>query len=116
MPPDRYNFGMPALKKRPGSSHFYLLFKAFGEEYYGKNMKPLFDSGAGIKAKKLMAEILKKINPLDCITWDFPEMVITFATGQPEIILIRDGNLGIISDADKSQVIRKYGFISALKD
>jgi multiple sugar transport system substrate-binding protein len=96
-------YGMPAGKSIQTAVTWILLFNAFGGKYFDADMKPLFDSEAGMKAMDFMVNKLGKIGPPGITTWDFPEMFTAFATCQTGQTMMWPGGLGALSDPAQSQ-------------
>lgn len=109
--PDRYGHCMPAGRSGQSSNVWILLFHAFGGQYFDADMKPQFDSEAGIKAMQFMANELKEISPPGNTTWDFPEMFTAFSTGQCSTSFMWNGGMGDLSDPAKSQVAGRFGIV-----
>jgi multiple sugar transport system substrate-binding protein len=103
-----FGYGMPAGKSIQATVTWILLFNAFGGKYLDSDMKPLFDSEAGIKAMDFMVSKLAKIGPPGITTWDFPEMFTAFATGQTAQTMMWPGGLGGLSDPAQSQVAGRF--------
>jgi ABC-type glycerol-3-phosphate transport system substrate-binding protein len=99
-----FGYGMPAGKSIQAAVTWILLFNAFGGKYFDDHLKPLFDSEAGLKAMDFMVNKLAKICPPGITTWDFPEMLTAFATGQTAQTMMWPGGLGSLSDPAQSQV------------
>lgn len=109
--PDRYGHCMPAGRSGQTSNVWILLFHAFGGKYFDDAMNPQFDSEAGIKAMKFMANELKEVSPPGNTTWDFPEMFTAFSTGQCATSFMWNGGMGDLSNPEKSQVAGKFGIV-----
>jgi multiple sugar transport system substrate-binding protein len=107
-----FGYGMPAGKSIQATVTWILLFNAFGGKYFDTNLKPLFDSDAGIKAMDFMVSKLAKISPPGITTWDFPEMFTAFATGQTAQTMMWPGGLGGLSDPAQSQVAGHFKWCS----
>jgi ABC-type glycerol-3-phosphate transport system substrate-binding protein len=107
-----FGYGMPAGKSIQATVTWILLFNAFGGKYFDNQMKPLFDSEAGIKAMDFMVSKLAKIGPPGITTWDFPEMFTAFATGQTAQTMMWPGGLGGLSDPAQSQVAGRFKWSS----
>ena len=103
-----FGYGMPAGKSIQATVTWILLFNAFGGKYFDSDMKPLFDSEAGIKTMDFMVSKLVKIGPPGITTWDFPEMFTAFATGQTAQTMMWPGGLGGLSDPAQSQVAGRF--------
>jgi multiple sugar transport system substrate-binding protein len=103
-----FGYGMPSGKSIQATVTWILLFNAFGGKYFDSDMKPLFDSEAGIKAMDFMVSKLAKIGPPGITTWDFPEMFTAFATGQTAQTMMWPGGLGGLSDPAQSQVAGRF--------
>jgi multiple sugar transport system substrate-binding protein len=107
-----FGYGMPAGKSIQATVTWILLFNAFGGKYFDSEMKPLFDSEAGIKAMDFMVSKLAKIGPPGITTWDFPEMFTAFATRQTAQTMMWPGGLGGLSDPAQSQVAGRFKWSS----
>ena len=107
-----FGYGLPAGKSIQATVTWILLFNAFGGKYFDSDMKPLFDSDAGIKAMDFIVSKLAKISPPGITTWDFPEMFTAFATGQTAQTMMWPGGLGGLSDPAQSQVAGHFKWCS----
>jgi multiple sugar transport system substrate-binding protein len=107
-----FGYGLPAGKSIQATVTWILLFNAFGGKYFDNDMKPLFDSDAGIKAMDFIVSKLAKISPPGITTWDFPEMFTAFATGQTAQTMMWPGGLGGLSDPAQSQVAGHFKWCS----
>lgn len=106
----RYGFNMPAGKSIQTACVWITLFHSFGGSYFDDKGAPTFNSEAGIKATRFMAERLGKISPPGNLTWDFPEMINSLATGQSAQGYMWAGGLSTLFDPAKSAVASTVGF------
>ena len=86
-----------------------VLFHSFGGTYFDSKGKPQFDTEPAIKAMRFMAKELRSVSPPDDLTWDFPEMLNSFATGQSAQGFMWPGGFSTISDPAKSAVAGQAG-------
>ncbi len=107
-----FGYGMPAGKSIQATVTWILLFNAFGGKYFDSNMKPLFDSEAGIKAMDFMVSKLAKIGPPGITTWDFPRNVHRLRDRQTAQTMMWPGGLGGLSDPAQSQVAGRFKWCS----
>ncbi len=105
----QFGFNLPAGKSDQCMCIWIVLFHSFGGTYFDPSGKPQFDSKAGIEAMQFMAQNLRSISPPDDLTWDFPEMVSSFATGQSAQGFMWPGGFSTIGDPAKSAVAGQAG-------
>ncbi len=108
--PDQYGFGLMGGRSAQAAGTFFNLFYAHGGKVFDNEMKPQFDSPAGVKALSIMAGDLKAISPPDCNTWDFPENMNAFMQGKTAMALFWPGAAGLVKDPTKSKVAGQVGF------
>ena len=106
----RYGFNMPAGKSIQTACVWITLFHAFGGRYFDEKGAPTFGSEAGIRAIRFMAERLGKVSPPGNLTWDFPEMINSVATGQAAQGYMWGGGLSTLFDPGKSAIAKDIGF------
>jgi multiple sugar transport system substrate-binding protein len=107
---DQYGFGLMGGRSAQAAGTFFNLFYAHGGRVFDSEMKPQFNSPAGVKALSLMANELKAIAPPDCNTWDFPENMNAFMQGKTAMALFWPGAAGFVKDPSKSRVADQVGF------
>jgi multiple sugar transport system substrate-binding protein len=100
----QYGFNLPAGKADQCMCTWIVLFHSFGGRYFDDKGQPMFDSEPAVKAMSFMANDLHAISPPDDLTWDFPEMVTSFATGQSAQGFMWPGGFSTIRDPAKSVV------------
>jgi multiple sugar transport system substrate-binding protein len=106
----RYGFNMPAGKSIQTACVWITLFHGFGGSYFDARGAPTFDSPASLKATRFMAERLGKISPPGNLTWDFPEMINSLASGRSAQGYMWAGGLSTLFDPAKSTVATTLGF------
>ncbi len=109
---DQYGFGLMGGRGPQAAGTFMNLYYAHGGTvgFFDKDMKPQFNTPAGLKALNLMAKDLKAIAPPDSNTWDHPEMVSSFSQGKVAMGLIWPGGASVAVDPTKSKVAGDVGF------
>ena len=109
---NQYGFGLMGGRGPQSAGTFTNLYYANGGTvgYFDKDMKPQFDTPAGVKAMALMAKDLKAIAPPDSNTWDSAEMVNAFSQGEVSMGLAWPGGAGSSVDPTKSKVAGDVGF------
>ena len=109
---DQYGFGLMAGRGPQAAGTFMNLYYAHGGTvgFFDKEMKPQFNTPAGVKALTLMAKDLKAIAPPDSNTWDSAEMESGFAQGKVAMGLIWPGGANAAVDPTKSKVSKDVGF------
>lgn len=106
----RYGFNMPAGKSIQTACVWITLFHAYGGNYFDDKGAPTFGSEAGLKATRFMAERLGKVSPPGNLTWDFPEMINSLASGQSAQGFMWGGGLSTLFDPAKSSVATTLGY------
>jgi multiple sugar transport system substrate-binding protein len=106
----RYGFNMPAGKGIQCACAWITVFHAMGGSYTDSKGFPTFNSEAGLKATKFIAERLEKISPPGNLTWDFPEMVNACATGAAAQGFMWPGGFSTLLDPARSQVATELGW------
>ena len=106
----RYGFNMPAGKSIQCACTWITVFHAMGGSYTDAKGFPAFNSPAGLKATKFIAENLEKISPPGNLTWDFPEMVNAVATGTSAQGFMWPGGFSTLLDPQRSQVAGDLGW------
>lgn len=107
---DLYGYSLPAGKSIQATVTWILLFKALGGEYFDANWTPQFNSEAGVGAMKFLVEKLQAIAPPGNLTWDFPEMLTSFTTGQSGQTMMWPGGFGTVLDPKESAVADKVAW------
>ena len=106
----RYGFNLPAGKGIQCACAWITIFHAMGGSYTDARGLPTFDSPAGLKATKFIAEQLEKISPPGNLTWDFPEMVSACASGASAQGFMWPGGFSTLFDPTRSQVANDLGW------
>jgi ABC-type glycerol-3-phosphate transport system substrate-binding protein len=106
----RYGFNLPAGKGIQCACAWITVFHAMGGRYTDANGMPAFNSEAGLRATKFIAEQLEKISPPGNLTWDFPEMVNACATGLSAQGFMWPGGFSTLLDPTRSQVANDLGW------
>src|SRR5260370_21289212 len=106
----QYGFNMPAGKSIQTACMWITLFHGFGGQYFAADGQPSFGSEAGIRTMRFMAEQLEQISPPGNLTWDFPEMMNSFVTGQAAQGFMWPGGFSTILDPAKSVVAHDLGW------
>ncbi len=109
---NQYGFGLMGGRGPQSAGTFTNLYYANGGAvgYFDKDMKPQFNTPAGIRAMTLMAKDLKAIAPPDSDTWDDPEMLNGFSQGEVAMGLLWPGDASSTVDPTKSKVVGEVGF------
>lgn len=105
----QYGFNLPAGKADQCMCLWIVLFHSFGGQYFGPDGKPQFDTPPAIETMRFMANNLRSVSPPDDLTWDFPEMVNSFVTGEAAQGFMWPGGFSTISDPTKSVVAGETG-------
>ena len=106
----QYGFNMPAGKSIQTACIWITLFHGFGGEYFTADGKLGLGGEASVKALRFMAEELGKITPAGRLTWDFPEMINSLATGQAAQGYMWAGGFSTLFDPAKSSISGDLGF------
>ncbi|MFI5015494.1 MAG: ABC transporter substrate-binding protein, partial [Hyphomicrobiales bacterium] len=106
----QYGFNMPAGKSIQTACIWITVFHGFGGQYFGADGKPGFNSAASVKTLHFMADELGKVSPAGHLTWDFPEMINSLATGQAAQGYMWAGGFSTLFDPAKSVVAHDLGF------
>jgi len=106
----RYGFNMPAGKAIQAACTWITVFHAMGGSYTDAKGFPAFNSEAGLKATKFIAEKLETISPPGNLTWDFPEMVSAVANGTSAQGFMWPGGFSTLLDPQRSQVANDLGW------
>jgi multiple sugar transport system substrate-binding protein len=106
---ERYGFNLPAGKSIQTACMWMTLFHAFGGKYFNDAGQPQFDSPAAVRAVAFMAEKLQTVSPPGNLTWDFPEMLNSFATGQSTQGFMWPGGFSTILNPTRSVVSQHLG-------
>jgi multiple sugar transport system substrate-binding protein len=106
----RYGFNMPAGKSIQTACVWITLFHAYGGSYFDAKGAPTFNSEAGVRATRFMASQLGKVSPPGNLTWDFPEMINSVASGQAAQGFMWGGGLSTLFDPAKSAVATTLGY------
>jgi multiple sugar transport system substrate-binding protein len=107
---ERYGFNQPAGKSIQTACLWMTLFHAFGGKYFDDGHQPTFNSPAGVQALAFMAEKLQTVSPPGNLTWDFPEMLNSFATGQSTQGFMWPGGFSTILNPTRSVVSQYLGW------
>jgi ABC-type glycerol-3-phosphate transport system substrate-binding protein len=105
----QYGFNLPAGKGDQCMCLWIVLFHSFGGKYFGPDGRPQFDTAPAIETMRFMANNLRSVSPPDDLTWDFPEMVNSFVTGEAAQGFMWPGGFSTISDPTKSVVAGHTG-------
>jgi multiple sugar transport system substrate-binding protein len=107
---ERYGFNQPAGKSIQTACLWMTLFHAFGGKYFSDAGQPQFDNPAAVRAIAFMAEKLQIVSPPGNLTWDFPEMLNSFATGQSTQGFMWPGGFSTILNPTRSVVSQHLGW------
>ena len=106
----QYGFNMPAGKSIQTACVWITLFHGFGGRYFAADGKAAFDSEPSLRALHFMADELGKVSPAGRLTWDFPEMINSLATGQAAQGYMWAGGFSTLFDPAKSVMAHELGF------
>lgn len=109
---EQHGFGMPGGKSVQTAIIWILLFHEHGGRYFDESGKPQFDSPASVNAIRFMVEELHKISPPGNITWDYPQILSSFTTGQSAQAMIWSASFGTVNDPARSEVAGKVAWSS----
>ena len=105
-----YGFNMPAGKSIQTACIWLTLFHGFGGQYFDASGKAQFGSEASVRTLRFMAERLGKISPPGNLTWDFPEMLNSMATGQSAQGYMWTGGFSTLFDPQRSTASGSLGW------
>jgi ABC-type glycerol-3-phosphate transport system substrate-binding protein len=106
----QYGFNMPAGKSIQTACIWITLFHGFGGQYFAADGKAGFASEPSVRALHFMADELGKVSPAGRLTWDFPEMINSLATGQAAQGYMWAGGFSTLFDPTKSVMAHELGF------
>ncbi len=98
----QFGLNMPAGKSIQTACVWITLLHGYGGGFTDAKGQPTFDSAAALRATRMMSEQLMQVSPPGNLTWDFPEMVNSFAVGQAAQGFMWPGGFSTLLDPAKS--------------
>jgi len=107
---DFYGYTLAGAAGNPGLNSFLQFYLAFGGKYYDKEMKPVWNSPAGVKALEFFKDLMKFM-PLGVTGYGYGEAITELLNGNTFAISNWSQFWAMCDDPTKSKVVGKIAYI-----